>query len=235
MLPRSHRPEYSTTLPSSGKKVKYQPFTVREEKILILAAESEEPDQITNAVVNVLRNCISYPADIKIEELALFDIEYLFLKARAKSAGEKIKLKVTDPNDENGYTVDHEINIDKIQVVKNSSHTDLIKIDDNTSVKMKYPGIEFFNDGIKMDTLQASVSAVCQCISQIITGDEVYNQSDMAEGELAEWVESLTKQQFESIAEFFVTMPKLRHEIKLKNPNTEKDFTIVLEGLVDFF
>jgi hypothetical protein len=234
MLPRSHRPEYTTTLPSNGKKVKYQPFTVREEKILIIAAESEEPDEITNAVANVLRNCISYPTDLKIEELALFDIEYLFLKARSKSAGEKIKIKVTDPEDET-FTVDHEINIDKIGVIKNDAHTDLIKIDDVTSVKMKYPGIEFFNDGIRMDTIPASVSAVCKCISQIISGDEVYNAADIGEDELKEWVESLTKGQFENIVEFFITMPKLRHEIKLKNTNTKKDFTITLEGLADFF
>ncbi len=117
-LTKHIRPEYSTTLPSTGKRIKYQPFSVKEEKVLILAAESNDPDEIINAITNVLQNCVTTPADFKVEELALFDIEYLFLKTRAKSAGEKIKLKVTDPNDQT-FTKEHEINIDKITVEKN--------------------------------------------------------------------------------------------------------------------
>lgn len=234
MLPRSHRPEYTTTLPSTGKKIKYQPFSVKEEKILILAAETEKPDEITNAVCNVLENCISYPSDIKVEELALFDLEYLFLKARSKSVGEKIEVSVTDPDDPTFQTT-HEINIDKIGVVTVDGHTDLIEIDDTIKVKMKYPGIEFFNDGIKMDTIPKSVDAVSKCISQIINGEDVYNRSDMTDEEIREWIESLTKAQFSKIIEFFITMPRLKHEFKLKNTNTKKDFTITLEGLADFF
>lgn len=234
MLPRSHRPEYSTTLPSTGKKIKYQPFTVKEEKILILAAESEETDEISNAVANVLNNCISYPADLKAEDLPLFDITYLFLKARAKSAGEKIKLKVTDPGDPT-FTTDYEINIDKIGVLKTEGHTDLIDIDDTTKVKMKYPGIESFNDGIKMDSLTNSIDTIVPCISQIISGEEVFNSSDMSVDELNEWVEALTKSKFAKIIEFFETMPRLSHTFTTRNTNTGKDFTITLEGLTDFF
>ena len=110
-LPKPIRPEYNTTIPSTGKRIKYQPFTVREEKVLILAAESGETDEITNAITNVLERCITSPSDIKVKDLALFDIEYLFLKARSKSAGEKLKVRVSDPDDET-YSVDHEINID---------------------------------------------------------------------------------------------------------------------------
>jgi hypothetical protein len=234
MLPRSHRPEYSTTLPSTGKKIKYQPFTVKEEKILILAAESEETDEIANGVANVLNNCISYPTDLKAEDLPLFDITYLFLKARAKSAGEKIKLKVTDPGDPT-FTTEHEINIDKIGVLKTEGHTDLIDIDDTTKVKMKYPGIESFNEGIKIDDLTTSIDTITSCISQIITGEEVINASDTTPEELEEWVESLTKSQFSNLIEFFTTMPRLSHTFTIKNTNTGKDFSITLEGLTDFF
>lgn len=234
MLPRSHRPEYSTTLPSTGKKIKYQPFTVKEEKILIIAAESEEGDEIANAVANVLNNCISYPTDLKAEDLPLFDINYLFLKARAKSSGEKIKLKVTDPNDPT-FTADHEINIDKIGVLKPEGHSDLIDIDDTTKVKMRYPGIESFNEGVKIDSLTTSVDTIISCISQIITGEEVINSSDTTPEELQEWVESLTKNQFDKLVEFFVTMPRMSHTFTMKNTNTGKDFSITLEGLTDFF
>lgn len=234
MLPRSHRPEYSTTLPSTGKKIKYQPFTVKEEKILILAAESEETDEISNGVANVLNNCISYPTDLKAEDLPLFDITYLFLKARAKSAGEKVKLLVTDPNDPT-FTTEHEINIDKIGVLKTEGHTDLIDVDDVTKVKMKYPGIESFNEGIKIDSLNTSIDTIVNCISQIITGEEVINSSDTTPEELEEWVESLTKAQFGNLIEFFETMPRLSHTFTVKNTNTGKDFSITLEGLTDFF
>jgi hypothetical protein len=126
-LPKPIRPEYSTTVPSTGKRVKYQPFSVKEEKILVLAAEGGDTDEITNALTNVLQNCVTSPADFKVAELALFDVEYLFLKARSKSAGEKIKISVTDPNDET-FSVEHEINIDKIGVKRTEGHTDLIEV-----------------------------------------------------------------------------------------------------------
>lgn len=232
-LPKRVRPEYSTTIPSTGKKIKYQPFSVREEKVLMLAAESEDNDEIANAVSNVLMACVTSPADFNVDELALFDIEFLFLKARARSAGETVKVLVTDPNDET-YSTEHEINIDKIAVQKNAEHTDLIDLGD-AKIKMKYPGIDFFAEGVSVDTIAASVKTLSKCILQIVIGDEVYNKGDMVDGEIEEWLEGLTAEEFKTVMSFFDTMPKLAHKITLKNTKTGKNFTVTLEGLRDFF
>ena len=233
-LPKPSRPEYSTTIPSTGKKIKYQPFTVREEKVLMLASESEDMDEVANAIENVLSSCVTHPSDLKVSELALFDIEFLFLRARAKSVGEKIKIRVTDPNDRT-YNVDHEINIDSIKVDKTDGHVDIIDIDEDTKIKMRYPGINFFAEGIKVNSLTESNDTIALCISQIIIGDEVYNSGDMTNEEVAEWLDGLTTSKYRKILEFFETMPKLRHVIKLKNKNTGNDFSVKLEGLADFF
>lgn len=233
-LPKPIRPEYNTTIPSTGKKIRYQPFSVKEEKVLILAAESGDIDEVTNAITNVLQRCITSPTDLSVDELALFDIEYLFLRTRAKSAGETIKVKVTDPEDES-YSVEHEINIDKITVKKEAEHTDLIKISEDISIKMKYPGIRFFAEGINVDDMQTSIETVAKCVGQIVVGEEVYNRADMTEEEIIDWLESLTTEQFTKVMEFFKTMPKMSHTIKLKNKKTNKDFSVVLEGLSDFF
>lgn len=233
-LPKNIRPEYSTTIPSSGKKVKYQPFSVKEEKILVLAAESQNPDEVTNAVTNVLQNCVTSPADFSVAELALFDVEYLFLKARAKSVGEKVKVRITDPNDPD-YSVDHEISIDKITVEKSKDHSDLIEIAEGTAIKMRYPDISFFNEGINVSSVSTSLELIARCVQSLVINEEVYNHTDLAEGELVEWLEGLTSAQFQKMVEFFNTMPKLRHKVTLKNKKTDKNFTVVLEGLADFF
>ena len=233
-LPKPVRPEHSTTVPSTGKKIKYQPFTVKEEKILILAAEGQGIDEISNAISNVLTNCISSPADFKVDDLALFDIEYLFLKCRAKSVGETVSVRITDPQDEN-YTITKDINVDSIKVEKNKAHTDLIDINDEIKVKMRYPGLEFFAEGLKVDNISESMETVAKCISSIVIEEEVYARGDMTEDEIVDWLEALTSAQFSKIMEFFQTMPKLRHTVKCTNKNTGNDFSVVLEGLADFF
>lgn len=234
MLPKPVRPEYTTTIPSTGKKVKYQPFTVKQEKVLILAAESQDQDEIVNAIVNVLNSCITSPSDLRIEDLALFDIEYLFLKARAKSIGEKIEVSVTDPNDETFETL-HSIYVDRIGVEKNEDHTDIINVAEGTSIKMKYPDISFFADGIQLNSITDSIKTICRCIESIVIDDEVYNTGDMSANELEDWIEDLTSDQFKKINNFFETMPKLSHTVTIKNTNTNKDFKVTLEGLADFF
>ena len=233
-LPKNIRPEYTTTIPSTGKKIKYQPFSVKEEKVLILAAESGDTDEITNAVRNVLERCITQPTDFKADELALFDIEYLFLKTRGKSVGEKLKVMITDPNDES-YVVEHEINLDKIGILKDENHKELIELKEGVHLKMRYPDISFFNEGIDMNSIVNSLDLICRCVSQIVVEEEVYNRDDMSDQEIASWVESLTTSQFQKIIEFFQTMPKLSHTVKLKNKKTGDDFSVVLEGLSDFF
>jgi hypothetical protein len=232
-LPKFVRPEYNLTIPSTGKRIKFQPFSVREEKVLILAAESQEPDEISNAIRNTLERCVTSPG-FSVDELALFDIEYLFLKARSKSAGETIKVNVRDPEDPT-FEVEHEIEIDKIKVSKNKDHKDLIELDDNVVVKMKYPDISFFEEGIQTDNVEAMTRVMARCISQIVIGEEVHSRADLSDDEIAEWVDGLTQVQYAKLAEFFETMPKLRHEIKQKNTNTGNTFTLVLEGLADFF
>lgn len=233
-LPKNIRPEYNTTLPSSGKRIKYQPFSVREEKVLILAAESQDVDEVTNAIINILSNCITSPSDINVEELPLFDIEFLFLKARSKSAGETLKVNVTDPNDET-FVTEHEINIDKIKVEKNKNHKEVIELSEGITVKMKYPDITFFNEGIQTSDIQSTVKLMSRCVSQIIVGEEVFSSSEMSDDEVTEWIEGLTTHQFKELSDFFNTMPKLSHSFTLKNTNTGNDFTIKLQGLADFF
>jgi len=233
-LPKPVRPEYNTTIPSTGKKIKYHPFTVKEEKILVLAAESGDNDEITNAIVNTLERCVSSPQDFKVEDLALFDIEYLFLKARSKSAGEKIDVRVTDPNDET-CVVNHSINIDKIGIEKTEGHSTIIDMDDDLKVEMKYPDISFFAEGIDTTNLTASFKLIGRCIKNLISGEEVFSRSEMSETEIEEWLESLTTEQFKKIVQFFETMPKLRHSFTLKNKEKGTDFTVNLEGLADFF
>jgi len=233
-LPKHIRPEYSTTIPSTGKRIKYQPFTVKEEKVLVLAAESQDQDEIVNAIQNVLRNCISSPADFDVRNLALFDIEYLFLKTRSKSAGEKIKLRVTDPTDPT-FTVDHEINIDKVSIVKSEDHTNMIELGEDVIVKMNYPDVSFFNEGVSTSDISSAINLIAKLVDQIVIGEEVYSKEEMSEPEITEWLEGLTTENFKKVTSFFDTMPQLKHSFTIRNTNTDKDFTITLEGLADFF
>ena len=232
-LPKPSRPEYTTSIPSTDKKIKFQPFSVREEKVLILASESQDNDEIANAITNVLESCVTSPG-FKVSDLALFDIEYLFLKARAKSVGEKLEVQVTDPGDET-YTTTHEIDVDKIQVQKNKDHKDFIKLDEDTAIKLRYPGIDFFVEGVSLASISERLDLAAQCVEQIVIGEEVYNREDMTTNEIQEWIEGLTSVQFTKVLEFFVTMPKLAHKFTLTNPKTKKKFSIELEGLSDFF
>ena len=232
-LPKPSRPEYTTKIPSTDKSIKFQPFSVREEKVLILASESKDNDEIANAITNVLESCVTTPG-FKVSDLALFDIEYLFLKARAKSVGEKLEVIVNDPGDPT-YSTTHEIDVDKIQVQKNKDHKDLIQLTDDTHIKMKYPGIDFFVEGVKLENITDRLDLAAECVQQIVIGEEVYNREDMSVAEIQEWIEGLTSVQFNKVMEFFITMPRLSHKFTLTNPNTKKKFAIELEGLADFF
>ena len=232
-LPKPVRPEYSTTIPSTGKRIKYQPFSVKEEKILILASESQDIDEISNAISNVLNNCVT-TSGFDINELALFDIEFLFLKTRAKSVGEKLVVNVTDPDDPT-YTTEHEIDVDSIKIDKIKSHSDVIVLSDECQVKMKYPDIKFFAEGVNVSTITDRLDVAARCVKQIVMGEDVYNQGDMSESEVEEWLEALTSEQFGKVMEFFLTMPRLSHKITKTNPNTKQKFSVTLEGLADFF
>ena len=237
-LPKISTPTYELEIPSTGKKIRYRPFLVREEKILVMALESEDMNQITNAIVEILTDCIS-TRGIKVSELATFDIEYLFLNIRAKSVGEEIEVNVTCPDD-NETQVQMKIDIDTIRVQKDKKHNSIIKLDDNLSMKMKYPSIEQFVEN-NFETQQSgsgvdqSLEMISSCIEMVYNKDECWSTSDCTKEEITEFVEQMNTKQFKEIEEFFTSMPKLSHTIVVKNPNTKKESEVVLEGLAAFF
>ena len=236
-LPKVNTPTYELVLPSTGKKVKYRPFLVREEKILILALETEDIKQITQAVVDILTECI-LTKGIKFENLSTFDIEYLFLNIRAKSVGETVEVNIICPDD-NKTSVTVSIDIDSIKVKKNRKHKNIIKLDDNLSLKLKYPSLDQFigsNFESKDDqSISSTLKVITSCIDVIYTEEESWVGSDSTEKELEEFIDQLNTKQFQLIEEFFNTMPKLSHPVKVKNPVTEVESTVVLEGLAAFF
>ena len=235
-LPKITTSEHELVLPSNGKTVKYRPCLVNEEKILILALEGANQKEITNAVKQVIKACV-ITRGIKIEQLPAFDIEYLFLNIRAKSVGESIDLLVTCGDD--GKTeVAVNVPINDIQVVKSEEHSTDIEIGGGYIVKMKYPSLNQFietNFTEDTDTVEQSFSIISSCIDMVYNDEEMFTAAECTKKELKEWVESLTSAQFAKIEKFFETMPKLQHTLKVVNPNTKKENTVVLEGLTDFF
>ena len=236
-LPKVNTPTYELVLPSTGKKVKYRPFLVREEKILIMALETEDIKQITQAVVDILTECI-LTKGIKFENLSTFDIEYLFLNIRAKSVGETVEVNLICPDD-NKTSVTVSIDIDSIKVKKNRKHKNIIKLDDNLSLKLKYPSLDQFigsNFESKDDqSISSTLKVITSCIDVIYTEEESWVGSDSTQKELEEFIDQLNTKQFQLIEEFFNTMPKLSHPVKVKNPVTEVESDVVLEGLAAFF
>jgi len=237
-LPKISTPTYELELPSTGKKIRYRPFLVREEKILLIALESEDTKQISNAIVQILSDCIMTKT-VKVSELSTFDIEYLFLNVRAKSVGETVEVNVTCPDD--GETqVKMEIAIDDIKVQKDPKHTNIIKLDDNLSMKLKYPSLEQFVENNfevngENNEVDKSLAMIITCIDTVYDEEESWSAADCTKKELQEFVEQMNTKQFKEIENFFVTMPKLAHTIKVKNPNTKKTSEVVLEGLASFF
>ena len=236
-LPKINTPTYELVLPSSNRKVKYRPFLVREEKLLIIALESEDLKQITTAVIDVLNSCI-LTKGIKVEKMATFDIEYLFLNVRAKSVGEQVEVNVICPDD-GETTVQMPIDIDAIKVQKNEDHTDIVKLDDDISLKLKYPSLtEFISSNFDADAtndVDTTMHMITSCIDIIYNAEESWKASESTPKELEDFVEQLNTKQFKDIENFFNTMPKLSHKIKVKNPKTEVESEVVLEGLASFF
>ena len=237
-LPKINTPTYELVLPSTGKKIKYRPFLVREEKILIMAMESEEMSEITNAIVQILGDCI-ISKDVRVESLATFDIEYLFLNVRAKSVGETVDISVTCPDD-NETKVDMTIAIDDIKIQKTRGHKNIIKLDDELSMKLRYPSLEqFVENNFEVSEgssdVNQSLSMINSCIEMIYNEEESWEASDWSKKELDEFIEQLNTKQFKQIENFFTTMPKLSHKVIVKNPKTKVESEIVLEGLASFF
>jgi len=236
-LPKINTPTYDLTLPSTGKKIKYRPFLVREEKILIMALETEDTQQISNAVVQILDECI-LTKGVNVTKLATFDIEYLFLNVRSKSVGETVEVNIVCPDD-NKTSVQMEINIDSIKVQKTRGHKNIVKLDDQYSMKLKYPSLNEFIDSnfesSEESDVNKSLNMITSCIEMVYDQEESWNASDSTKQELEEFIEQLNSKQFKSIEKFFETMPRLSHKVKVKNPTTEVESEVVLEGLASFF
>ena len=234
-LPTIVTPTFELTLPSNKKKVKYRPFLVKEEKILILAIENGGMKEITMAIKDVIKNCI-LTRGIKIDQLPTFDIEYLFLNIRARSIGESIDLLITCPDD--GKTkVNTKIYIDEVEVKKDKDHTTDIKIDDTYTLRLKYPSLDQFVDenfNFEKET-DNTFSLVASCIEMVFSKDEAWEAKDSTQEELVSFLEQLNSFQFKEIQKFFETMPKLSHEIEVENPETKVKSTVTLEGLASFF
>ena len=236
-LPKIATPTYELELPSTGETIQYRPFLVKEEKLLVIALESEDNKQITTAIKTVIKNCI-LTKNIKVESLPTFDIEFLFLNIRGKSVGEEIDVNIICPDD--GETqVQVKINLDDIQVQKSEEHSNRIKIDDSIMMEMKYPSLDqFIKNNFDFDNKNAmdqSFDLIGSCIDKIYTEDEVWATADVSKKELNEFLESMNSSQFKDIEKFFETMPKLSHTIKVTNPNTQVESEVVLEGLASFF
>jgi len=236
-LPKISTPTYELELPSSGQSIQYRPFLVKEEKVLVIALESEDTKQITTAIKTVIKSCIK-TRGIKVEQLPTFDIEYLFLNIRGKSVGEEIEVNLICPDDnETSATVT--VNLDDIQVVKSDEHTNQIKIDDEIMMEMRYPSLdEFIKNNFDIagaSDMDQSFELIASCIDKVYTADEVWSVADCTKKEVREFIESMNSSQFKGIEEFFSTMPKLSHTVEVYNPKTKVKSDVVLEGLASFF
>jgi hypothetical protein len=236
-LPKISTPSYELELPSTGETVNYRPFLVKEEKLLLLALESEDVKQVTTAVKNVIKNCV-LTKGVKVESLPTFDIEYLFLNIRAKSVSEEVEVSLICPDD-NETTVTTTIQVDEIKVKKDENHKRTINVDDEIMMEMKYPSLnEFIKNNFDLkdqNNLDQSFDLIVSCIDKIYTKEEVWTSSDVTKKELIEFLEQMNSSQFKQIEQFFESMPKLSHTVKLKNPNTGVESEVVLEGLSSFF
>lgn len=235
-LPKISVPQYTLELPSTGQEIQYRPFLVKEEKLLVIALESEDTKQITTAIKNVIKNCI-HTKGIKVEALPTFDIEYLFLNIRGKSVGEELEVNIIAPDDEiTNVTV--KIDIDSIKVETNENHSNKVKVDASIMMEMKYPSLDQFiknNFDFTNNAMDQSFELIASCIDKIYTEDEVWSAADVTKKEIIDFIEQMNSSQFKEIEKFFETMPKLSHKVKVTNPNTEVESEVVIEGLASFF
>ena len=235
-LPKIATPYYDLILPSSGEKIEYRHFLVKEEKLLVLAMETQDQKKITKAIKEVIKSCVR--GDINVARLPTFDIEYLFLNIRGKSVGEEIELTVTAPDDE-VTEVPVTINIDDIQIVKDESHTPDIDLGEGLMMRLKYPSLEQFiteNFDMSQDAgVSQTFDLVASCVDSIYSPEEAWSADDVTKKELQDFLDQLNTKQFQDIEKFFTTMPKLSHTVTIKNPKTKKKSEVVLEGLSSFF
>ena len=234
-LPKLTTPTYELEIPSTDEKISYRPFLVKEEKILLMAMESGKNEDIVNAVKQIVSECTFNK--LKIGNLPMFDVEYVFLNIRAKSIGEISKLKVLCPDDKKTYA-DIEVNLEEVQVQVDDDHTNKIELTDSMGMIMTYPTIDSFVDsGIQQINASNMIDVIGQCILQIYEnkGEKIYDAKDQTQKELTEFIEQMNTGQFKKVQKFFDSMPKLKHTVKVKNPKTKKTSEVTLQGLNDFF
>ena len=236
-LPTIVTPTYELELPSTGKKVKYRPFLVKEEKLLVLALETESTKDISNAIKTVLKNCIQ-SRGVKVENLPTFDIEFLFLNIRGKSVGEEVEVNLIAPDDEETQ-VPVTISIDDIKIQKSEEHNSKVKLDDTLMMEMKYPSLDQFIksnfDFTEEVSMDQSFDLIASCIDKIYNEEEVWSTADCTKKEVKDFLEQMNSMQFKEIEKFFDEMPKLSHSVTFTNPKTKVESTVVLEGLASFF
>ena len=235
-LPKIATPTYELELPSTKQKIKFRPFLVKEEKLLVLALESEDTKHITTAIKTVIKNCIS-TRGIKVEELPTFDIEFLFLNIRGKSVGEEVEVSIVAPDD--GETsIPVKIDLEDIKVVETEGHTKQIRLDDSLMMEMKYPSLDQFiknNFDFEDSSVDKSFELIATCIDKIYNEEEVWSTADVSKKEVIEFLEQMSSAQFKQIEKFFETMPKLSHTVEVLRYVTKVKSTVVLEGLSSFF
>jgi len=234
-LPKLNVPTYELVVPSTDEKIKYRPFLVKEEKILLMAMESKDNTQIINAVKDIVSSCTF--EKLNAATMPMFDMEYIFLNIRAKSVGEISKLKILCPDDKKTYA-SVELDLTKVEVQVDDEHSNKIELTDDMGIIMTYPTIDsFLESGIENIDASNMLDVIGTCILQIYEekGEKVYQAKDQTKKELTEFIESMDSKQFKKLQSFFDTMPKLKHTIKVKNPKTKKSSDVTLTGLNDFF
>ena len=234
-LPKLITPTYELEIPSTDEKIKYRPFLVKEEKILMMAMESKAAADITQAVKDIVNECTFNK--VNISNMPMFDVEYIFLQIRSKSVGEVSKLKLLCPDDGKTYA-EVELDLNEVKVQVGDNHTNKIELDNGMGMIMTYPTIDSFKDsGLKDINASNMLEVISGCVLQIYEeeGKKTYDSKDQTKKELSEFIEQLSTKQFKDVQKFFETMPKLKHEITITNPKTKKDSKITLTGLNDFF
>ena len=231
-LPKLSNITYELNLPSTGTKLKFRPFLVKEQKALMIAQESEDDTQIENAFAQIISDCTF--GELNAYTIPMFDVEYVFLQMRGKSVGEKVQLNLLCPDDEK-TRVDVEVDLKNVGVQMTEDHTNIVQLTDNISIIMKYPTLSDMSGFDDRGQIQSIFEMIKRCVHEIHDGETVYNKVDISEKDLDEFIDSMTTENFENLSAFFETMPKLQHVVEVKNPKTKKKNEILIEGLQSFF
>ena len=230
-LPKLDTPTYSLVLPSTGQTIKYRPFLVKEQKILMMAQESEEDSQMYQVMSDIVKSCTFDEIDTEVSPI--FDIEYIFLKLRSKSVGEKTTVRLLCPDDKKTYgQVD--VNLDDVEIQMTENHTNVIQLTDKIKLIMKYPLLRDMKNITRSTTGEQIFAVMKHCIWEVHDGDKIYNRVDITDKDIEEFIDSFNTEQLESIIEFFRTMPKIRHAVNLVNPKTNVTSEVIIEGIDNF-